>query len=65
MYILKSDLEKGLDKMCKAYNLYVKINSPYRVDAQAIIQEAYQLMKVKGQEELFNKILKDNNISTK
>lgn len=65
MYILKSDLEKGLDNMCKAYNLYVKINSPYRVDAQTIIQEAYQLMKVKGQEELFNKILKDNNISTK
>jgi tetratricopeptide (TPR) repeat protein len=65
MYILKSDLEKGLDYMCKAYNLYVKINSPYRVDAQTLISGIYGEMKKNGQEELFNKILKDNHISTK
>jgi tetratricopeptide (TPR) repeat protein len=65
MYVLKSDLEKGLDNMCKAYNLYVKISSPYRVDAQTIIASIYGEMKKNGQEELFNKILKDNHISTK
>ena len=65
MHIIKSDLEKGLDNMCKAYNLYIKINSPYRVDAQTIIAEVYRKMKDKGQEELFYKILKNNNISTK
>ncbi len=65
MYILKSDYEKGLDNMCKAYNIYVKMNSPYRVDAQTLIVSLYKLMKAKGQEELFDKILKDNNISTK
>jgi len=65
MYMLKSDLAKGLDNMCKAYNLYVEMGSPYRVDAQTIIAEAYKEMKAKGQEELFYKILKDNHISTK
>lgn len=65
MYILKSDYAKGLDNMCKAYNVYTKINSPYRVDAQTIIAGLYKAMKEKGQEELFQKILKDNNISTK
>ena len=65
MYIIKSDYEKGLDNMCKAYNIYTEINSPYRVDAQNIISSLYKAMKEKGQEELFNKILKDNHISTK
>jgi len=65
MYILKSDYAKGLDNMCKAYNIYTEINSPYRVDAQTIISGLYKAMKEKGQEELFNKILKDNHISTK
>jgi tetratricopeptide (TPR) repeat protein len=65
MYLIKSDYEKGLDNMCKAYNIYVEINSPYRVDAQTIISGLYKAMKEKGQEELFNKILKDNHISTK
>lgn len=65
MYLLKSDLEKGLDNMCKAYNLYVESNSPYRVDAQTIISSIYGEMKKNGQEELFNKILKNNHISMK
>jgi tetratricopeptide (TPR) repeat protein len=65
MYIYKSDLEKGLDNMCKAYNLYVEMNSPYRVDAQNIVSGIYKQMKANGQEELFYKILKDNHISIK
>jgi len=58
------DLEKGLDNMCKAYNLYIKINSPYRVDAEKTIGYIYGEMKKAGKEDEFNKILKDNNIST-
>lgn len=65
MYLLTGNLGKGLDNMCKAYNRYVAMNSPYRVDAQKIISAVYKEMRSKGQEELFNKILKDNNISVK
>jgi tetratricopeptide (TPR) repeat protein len=65
MYILKSDLEKGLDNLCKAYNIYTETSSPYRVDAQTLISGIYKEMKANGKEELFNKILKDNHISTK
>jgi len=60
----KKDLEKGLDDMCKAYNLYIKINSPYRVDAEKAIGYIYGEMKKAGNEDEFNKILKDNNIGT-
>ncbi|MES1181676.1 MAG: tetratricopeptide repeat protein, partial [Flavobacterium sp.] len=61
----KKDHEKALAMMCKAYNLYATMNSPYRVDAQKIIQTLYSEMKKDGKEETFNKILKENNISTK
>lgn len=60
-YIL--DNEKALDYMCKAYNLYVAQNSPYRTDAEKIIQNLYGSFKEKGQTEKFNEILKSNNIS--
>jgi len=59
----KNDMEKGLDNMCKAYNLYVQLNSAYRVDAEKNIQFIYQQMKKDNKENTFNKILKDNNIS--
>lgn len=64
MYILKGDLEKGLDKLCKAYNIYVEMSSPYRVDAQTLISAIYKDLKAKGQEEIFFKVLKANNIKT-
>jgi tetratricopeptide (TPR) repeat protein len=60
-----NDLEQGLDNMCKAFNLYTKMKSPYRVDAEKNISVVYAKMKEQGKEELFYKILKDNNISTK
>ena len=63
VYILKNDSEKALDNMCKAYNLYIKINSPYRTDAEKNIQMLYQQMKKDNKEDVFNKILKDNNIN--
>jgi len=32
-----NDFEKGLENMCKAYNMYVYLKSPYRTDAEKII----------------------------
>lgn len=63
--VYTNDLENGLDYMCKAYNIYTKNKSPYRVDAQSNIAYAYKKMKELGKEGLFLKILKDNNISLK
>jgi tetratricopeptide (TPR) repeat protein len=58
------DFEKALDYMCKAYNVYVKIGSPYRTDAEREVQSLYSLFKKDGKEDKFNKILKDNHITT-
>lgn len=57
------DYEKGLSNMCKAYNLYTQQKSPYRTDAEKIINIIYVQMKKQGKEGRFNEILKENNIS--
>jgi tetratricopeptide (TPR) repeat protein len=57
------EYEKGLENMCKAYNLYIAQKSPYRTDAEKIINYIYSEMKKQGEEEKFNQILKNNNIS--
>ncbi|MDG2433581.1 hypothetical protein, partial [Flavobacterium sp.] len=57
------EYEKGLDNMCKAYNLYVSQKSPYRTDAESIINMIYAELKKQGKETQFNQILKDNNIT--
>ncbi|GGG37295.1 tetratricopeptide repeat protein [Bizionia arctica] len=57
------DYEKGLENMCIAYNLYIEQKSPYRADAEKIINYIFSEMKKLGQEDKFNQILKDNNIS--
>jgi tetratricopeptide (TPR) repeat protein len=57
------DYEKGLENMCKAYNMYVYLKSPYRTDAEKMISLIYVEMKKQGKEEKFNQILKDNNIT--
>ncbi|MBF4467714.1 tetratricopeptide repeat protein [Flavobacterium sp. LC2016-12] len=65
MYALHlNDPEKGLDNMCKAYNLYVEQKSPYRADAEKIIQMIYADLKKAGKEDTFNKILAANNIKS-
>lgn len=56
--------EKALDNMCKAYNLYIEFKSPYRTDAEKVINVIYQEMKKQGKEAEFNQILKKNNISS-
>lgn len=58
-----NDHEKGLDNMCKAYNLYIEQKSPYRTDAEKIIQFIFAEMKKAGKEDKFNEILKQHNIS--
>lgn len=58
-----NDYEKGLEYMCKAYNLYIEQKSPYRADAEKVINIIYYEMKKQGKEEKFNEILKANNIS--
>lgn len=65
MYALHlNDSEKGLDNMCKAYKLYIEQKSPYRGDAEKIIQMIYAQMKKDGKEDNFNKILSANNIKS-
>jgi tetratricopeptide (TPR) repeat protein len=59
-----NDMENGLQNMCKAYNLYIEQKSPYRTDAEKIINTIYTEMKKSGKEEEFRKILKENNISS-
>jgi len=61
-YNNKKDWENALDNMCKAYNIYVAQKSPYRSDAEQVIQMIHAQMKKENKEDLFNKILKDNNI---
>lgn len=56
------DNEKALDYICKAYNKYTKIRSPYRSEAEQIIGNIYKIMMKDGKKEQFLKILKDNNI---
>ena len=64
-YEYLKDYEQSLECMCKAYNLYVAMKSPYRTDAERIISAIYTQMKNAKQEDLFNEILKKNNITWK
>lgn len=64
--VLAMDLkeyEKGLDNMCKAYNLYTEQKLPYRTDAETIIRMIYVELKKQGKEPQFNTILNDNHIN--
>jgi len=57
------DYGKGLENICKAYNLYIEQKSPYRSDAEKIIGIIYNEMKKLGKEDQFNEILKENDIT--
>jgi tetratricopeptide (TPR) repeat protein len=58
-----NDLEKGLDNMCKAYNLYIEQKSPYRTDAEKMIGYIYNDMKKQDKLEIFNQILQKYKIA--
>lgn len=62
-YALKGDLENALDNMCKAYVLYDNMKSPYRADAQNLINAIRQEMIKNGQKKKFDETLKKNNIT--
>nr|WP_294777193.1 tetratricopeptide repeat protein [uncultured Flavobacterium sp.] len=57
------DNEKALDNLCKAYKIYVEQKSPYRSDAEKLIQYIHSAMKKEGKEVVFNQILEKNGIS--
>jgi hypothetical protein len=48
--------------MCKAYNLYIENKSPYRSDAEKVINLIYSQMKKENKEEDFYRVLKENKI---
>lgn len=60
----ETDYENALQDLCKAYNLYIKNSSPYRVDAEKVINYIYSRMKADGKEKRFFEILEQNNIKT-
>lgn len=62
-YSNQKNYNAALDNMCKAYNLYIKMGSPYRTDAEREIQGLYQIFKKDNKENDFNRILKENNIN--
>jgi len=62
-YNNKKDMEKALDNMCKAYNIYGDARSPYRSDAEKVINMIYAQMKKDNKEEAFQRILKENKIT--
>lgn len=57
------DYEKALENLCQAYNIYVDQKSPYRTDAETLINIVYQGLKKEGKEKVFNQILEKYNIS--
>jgi tetratricopeptide (TPR) repeat protein len=59
----KQDYEKGLHNLCKAYNIYTKSNSPYRVDAEKVINIIFGKMKAEGKEKRFYEILKEYHLN--
>lgn len=59
------DYEKALENLCQAYNLYVEQKSPYRTDAETLIQIVYREMKKQGKESVFESILAKYHISSK
>ena len=57
------EYEKALDNLCQAYLIYNEIKSPYRSDAEKLIQVVYTEMKKQGKETKFNEILKKHHIN--
>lgn len=57
------DYEKALENLCQAYTIYVEQKSPYRTDAETLINIVYQGLKKEGKEKVFNQILEKYHIS--
>jgi tetratricopeptide (TPR) repeat protein len=61
----KKDTENGLRNLCQAYNLYIKQKSPYRSDAEKVINQLHEQMVKENKEATFDQILKEYNIRYK
>ncbi|HMK24387.1 MAG TPA: tetratricopeptide repeat protein [Chitinophagaceae bacterium] len=61
----KMDYEKALHNICKAYTIYIKTSSPYRVDAEKLINLILVKMKDEGKEKRFYEILKEHHLNPK
>ena len=60
-----AEYEKALSNLCIAYKIYTAQKSPYRSDAEKLIQYVYDEMKKQGKEDKFDEILKKNDINHK
>jgi tetratricopeptide (TPR) repeat protein len=58
------DYEKALHNACKAYVVYVEQKSPYRSDAEQMINFIFSNMQKQGKEDKFYKILEKYEIHT-
>jgi tetratricopeptide (TPR) repeat protein len=65
MYITMGKKEEALENICKAYALYVENNSPFRVDAEKIINRLYALYKKDDNTKEFHKVTKSYGINFK
>lgn len=57
------EYEKALENLCLAYTIYVEIKSPYRADAETLINIVHAALKKDGKEKVFNEILEKYNIA--
>ena len=62
IYTLEGDFENGLDNMMQAYVLYVKMDSPYRKDAEKLIVILAQELQKNNQTDVLEKLSKKYKI---
>jgi len=64
-YILLGEIEKGLENISIAYQIYKKTKSEYKKDVEKIVGIVRQAMKENGQEKEFKKIAKKYGLKAK
>jgi len=62
IYTIEGDFENGLDNMMQAYVLYIKMNSPYKLDAEKLIVVIAKELKKKNQLDVVKRLSKKYNI---
>lgn len=62
MYFEKKQYMPAVDNMMQAYRLYIKIDSPYKQDAEANLGVMYRALKEEGKLNIFKAAAKKNKI---
>jgi len=62
-FLFQEKDEEALDEICQAYLLYIEEKSPYRTDAEKLVQFIYARAKDKDQVKKYDKILQKYRIS--